>query len=158
MPLAPCFLNAQACRVEAQRLFDGLRDRLAKDVRGQRLTVHVGNIGPQHKGGLLLSRHRLKEIGLSHAQLNGIGLRVQHGIHGSFHVFDARHRADFIEKSMVDGDIKTFSVGGEHSIKSRFNSHRGVCSFYWGRAFERTGRFRPPSSGLEHRIVIGFSN
>jgi len=59
------------------------------------------------------SSSSLSTSAMAHAQLNSIGLRLQHGLHGPFHVFDASHRAESIEKSMVDGDIKTFSLGGE---------------------------------------------
>jgi hypothetical protein len=51
---------------------------------------------------------------------------VPSDLHHPMVLRDVAARIRFDEKSMVDGDIKTLSVDGEHLIKSRFNSHRVV--------------------------------
>ena len=55
---------------------------------------------------------------LAYAELDGVRPGFYDGLDGFRHVFDALQKADLAEKAVVDGDIETLAVGGEHALES----------------------------------------
>jgi hypothetical protein len=48
--------------------------------------------------------------------LHGIWACMHHGAHGLIQILNTRQKSVFIEKSVINGYIKAFSVGGKESV------------------------------------------
>lgn len=92
--------------IEAESLFDGGLDDAAEEGARELGAVDVCNIGAQDEGRLVLPGDRLKIVGLTDGELDGIGSGGDDGADGLVEVFDSGEEAALVEEAVVDGDIK----------------------------------------------------
>ena len=112
-------IHHHAGRVQSERLFDRLLDHPTEQRPRQRGAVHVRHVGAQHEGRFFTARQRLEVVRLADGELDGVGSGGDHCLQGFFEVFDAVQKAAFVEKAVVDSDVKAVARSGvEHAVEA----------------------------------------
>jgi hypothetical protein len=112
-------IHYDATRIEAHGLFDGLIDHAAEKSARESGAVNVGYIGAENERGFFFAEQRLEVMRLADGELNGVGCGLHKDFDRLFEIFDALQEAAFVEKSVVDRDIKAaIGLGIEQTIEA----------------------------------------
>lgn len=112
-------IHAHAGGIESDSLKTRLLDHRAQRLDGQLPAIDICHIRAENERRFLTARDFLQMAGLACRELNRIRRSVHNGFHSLSHVFNACQKTGLVEKTVIDGDIKTAAgLGVEETVKA----------------------------------------
>jgi hypothetical protein len=96
-------------RIEADCLLNGVGKVMTKEVRIERVTVHICHIGAQYQRWFVFAGKALENPGLTDTELNGIGVCRHESGDDGIHIFYSREEGRFPEQTVIDSDVESSS-------------------------------------------------